>query len=318
MDYKKLYDEALERARKIHDEIVNNEVIGFPGQITDIFPELREPEDERMLKKIIDYLEMIKMGCVICTIDTSEEIAWLKKQKETLHIPETCKENADSLTDTSASTMIPSCWAQCDDNRFWIIDRAKKDILEKTNIESSPEEMKVLDNILFRAWQMGWLSKYDVIVPEQKPAEWSEEDERVIGRLRSVVNQLASYTDSLDVNGDYCEGDYAKLDAWLKSLRPQKKEDLAKMLQDEYEKGREYGERIGHTKGFNKGYKVAEEEYRNATAYKYPVPPSGIWCDGTHCTNPHHDCVNCPTRYSSSGTITTPNSATIVDLPKED
>ena len=56
---------------------------------------------------------------------------------------------------------------------------------------------------------------------EQKPAEWSEEDEKKIGRLRSVVNQLASYTDSLDVNGDYCEGDYAELDTWLKSLRPQ-------------------------------------------------------------------------------------------------
>lgn len=40
-----------------------------------------ESEDERMLKKIIDYLEMIKMGCVICTIDTSEEIAWLEKHK---------------------------------------------------------------------------------------------------------------------------------------------------------------------------------------------------------------------------------------------
>ena len=48
----------------------------------------------------------------------------------------------------------------CNDNRFEMIDRAKKDLLENTNIETSPDEMKVLDNILFRCWQMGWLGKY--------------------------------------------------------------------------------------------------------------------------------------------------------------
>lgn len=49
----------------------------------------------------------------------------------------------------------------CGDDRFEIIGKARKDIIEKTNIESSPEEMKVLDNILFRCWQMGWLKKYE-------------------------------------------------------------------------------------------------------------------------------------------------------------
>ena len=47
------------------------------------------------------------------------------------------------------------------DNRFDIIEKAKKDIINSTNIESSPDEMKVLDNMLFRCWQMGWLDKYD-------------------------------------------------------------------------------------------------------------------------------------------------------------
>lgn len=47
------------------------------------------------------------------------------------------------------------------DNRFDIIEKAKKDIMNSTNIESSPNEMKVLDNMLFRCWQMGWLDKYD-------------------------------------------------------------------------------------------------------------------------------------------------------------
>ena len=38
----------------------------------------------------------------------------------------------------------------CGDRRFEIIDRAKKALLENTNIETSPKEMEALDNILFR------------------------------------------------------------------------------------------------------------------------------------------------------------------------
>ncbi len=67
-----------------------------------------------------------------------------------------------------------------------------------------------------------------------------------------------------------------------------------------------------HTKGYNKGYKDAEKQYNESVAYHFPTmptPPSGWGCDGTHCTNPHHDCINCPVKYSSGGTITTPNTA---------
>lgn len=61
-----------------------------------------------------------------------------------------------------------------------------------------------------------WLEKQK----EQKPAEWSEEDNEKIKRLRSIVNDCAFRNDALDVNGDYCEGDYEELDNWLTSLRP--------------------------------------------------------------------------------------------------
>lgn len=52
------------------------------------------------------------------------------------------------------------CYEVCTDGRFEIIERAKQDLLESTNIDTSPDEMKVLDNFLFRCWQMGWLEKY--------------------------------------------------------------------------------------------------------------------------------------------------------------
>ena len=45
----------------------------------------------------------------------------------------------------------------CADNRFEIIAAYKKKLVEATNIQASPDEMAVIDNILFRFWQMGWL-----------------------------------------------------------------------------------------------------------------------------------------------------------------
>ena len=47
------------------------------------------------------------------------------------------------------------------DNRQEIIQKAKEHLLKATNIEDSEAEMQVLDNFLFRCWQMGWLKQYD-------------------------------------------------------------------------------------------------------------------------------------------------------------
>ena len=51
----------------------------------------------------------------------------------------------------------------CGDNRFEVIDRAKEALIESTNIETSPKEMEVLNDFLFRCWQMGWLDKYEIV-----------------------------------------------------------------------------------------------------------------------------------------------------------
>lgn len=49
----------------------------------------------------------------------------------------------------------------CTDNRFELIEKYKKELIESTNIETSQDEMMVLDNLLFRFWQMGWLDSID-------------------------------------------------------------------------------------------------------------------------------------------------------------
>lgn len=47
----------------------------------------------------------------------------------------------------------------CCDDRFELIGRAKDELFEATNINDSPEEVAVLDDILFRFYQMGWLDR---------------------------------------------------------------------------------------------------------------------------------------------------------------
>ena len=62
--------------------------------------------------------------------------------------------NKDNLgTETTASDYIKGEQSQ-------IIAKAKAALIESTNIETSPKEMAVLNDFLFRCWQMGWLDKY--------------------------------------------------------------------------------------------------------------------------------------------------------------
>lgn len=45
----------------------------------------------------------------------------------------------------------------CTDNRFILITKFFELLKERTNIETSYEEMQVIGNVLFRFWQCGWL-----------------------------------------------------------------------------------------------------------------------------------------------------------------
>lgn len=81
MNYKKAYEEALERAKELHDK----HPLGEPPTWTiceQIFPELRESEDEKIRKEIIDFLRLPHPQFV-GKRDHEEWISWLEKQKET-------------------------------------------------------------------------------------------------------------------------------------------------------------------------------------------------------------------------------------------
>ena len=58
-----------------------------------------------------------------------------------------------------------------------------------------------------------------------------------------------------------------------------------------------------YQQGYMDGYKKAEEDYKQSVAYHYTSYQSPCFNGGV-CTNPHHDCINCP-RQSSGTTINT-------------
>ena len=89
-------------------------------------------------------------------------------------------------------------------------ERIRKEILEDIrNVKaiSSEEYRKKADR-----W-IAWLEKQK----EQKPAEWSEEDENNIGKLHRLLVICQSEKKFIPTS------EYEKLDKWLKSLRLQKR-----------------------------------------------------------------------------------------------
>jgi hypothetical protein len=93
-------------------------------------------------------------------------------------------------------------------------------------------------------------------------------------------------------------------------------------LIDELNKAYKRGQEASHEdyiKGYANGYKDAEKQYNESVAYHFPImptPPSGWVCDGTHCTNPHFDCINCP-RKTTGGSFSTNTSSGTSTLKAE-
>lgn len=77
MDYEKLYKDALNRAKSAIEECGNNQ--GRITMIESIFPELKEPDDEKIRKQIISFLKEFEYDHYR-NLDFSSWIAWLEKQ----------------------------------------------------------------------------------------------------------------------------------------------------------------------------------------------------------------------------------------------
>jgi len=146
MDYEKEYKEALERARA-----------GKP--IDEVFPELRESEDERILEAMIFRLgELSEMWFenIFCKQFTKAQIfAYLERQKEQKAI-------------------------QSRNEKEYV--RILKSIIADFIRDKKPEDVSFYQKIY------DWLDGRHI---EQKPAEWSEKDEINMDYVLHIISELS-------------------------------------------------------------------------------------------------------------------------------
>ena len=184
MDYKELYEQALERAKNLYAGVHK----GCKEVIDNIFPELRESEDEKIRKELIQAIDEGRVFDIDKEV-ADRWIAYLEKQKE----PHYTKRNA----------LFDKCVENCDPEVMKEVSDKVDEMLEK---EQKPVEVK--DPFSNANFVRGYESGYNDAIREQKPAEWSEEDELTIADL---INYF---------EGDSLECSTEEMVQRIKSLRP--------------------------------------------------------------------------------------------------
>jgi len=283
------YDGAVKKAKEIKEKIVyshlSTESCKAVSEYVDaIIPELRESEDERIRKELIEQVGYIlpdkeeydDEGRVLPTYH--ERIgryrAWLEKQKESLHISETCKENTDSFTDEdekireflidyftsykigNITTKLNGYkiddilaylekqkeqkpvdkpfeewidgwynehhrdgYITMDEREFKNFCRGTKNMYQQKPTDEQFPPLEGLDAIKAKYYDEGFKNGFDEGIESVKPAEWSDEDEKILNELL-----------------DHCNTENATWYNFLKSLCPQSKIEWSEkdyiMMQD--------------------------------------------------------------------------------------
>ena len=199
MDYEKAYKAVLQTANQwIKDGCTDKERICLES----VFPELRESEDERIIEGFYTLIRGIRRdgGLTLNKVPLDKCEAWLEKQKESLHISETCKENADSFTDACKDVIVA-----IEKYLDWLTgypDYAPKgkysirDMLYCLSLleKQKPENVSAT-TMIPSCWEMEQ--------KDQKPAERSLEDDHIIGFVYDLLNEI-EWKDSWAMSKEEC------------------------------------------------------------------------------------------------------------------
>lgn len=178
MNYKEKYEQSLERARKIHFE---TEFDYEKGMMEEIFPELKENEDERMRKALKQGFSYY--GNSFTTfggIKVEDIIAWLEKQceKSSWRPSEEQYKALDYAFNSIPDTELGNYYECVLLTLIEDLHRLEKQG-EQESIDYNEELKKCRENPLY------FIDKY-VKFEERKPA-WSKEDERM---RKEIINFL--------------------------------------------------------------------------------------------------------------------------------
>lgn len=225
----KAYDEALQRTRRWYDSNTNE---GFREIFEDIFPILKESEDERIRKEIRDFICWATDRGSITREQLEKSnswLAWLENQaKNNMGISEATKQKLEDNLNKALEKETPESCNEFLEKQGEQRPVFKMKIPEESLGISSDDYKKIVDECIYG---------------DDKPA-WSEEDKKGLGDALWCCKQAASIAkDENDMgNAWYAEN-------WLKSLSPQNRwkpseEQIEALRQAAYEPEKNWSEEL--------------------------------------------------------------------------
>jgi len=240
----KAYDKAIEYAKDLLQHTDENYVCkdyhkkDMEYLFRNLFPELKESEDERIKGKIIDILKKSPGCCWYGQKEKDDCIAYLEKQKEQ-KTTEWNIHNAkkgdilaygsivlivDEISSFEGRPIIKS-WYFCDSKQFYGQGTSVPDRFVAYGFRPATEaEILYLAKMAEIAGYRLDIEKREIIPIEQKPVEWSEEDKDMIDK---VISSLQGYCCTFGSDPQDHKAYVEKEIDWLKSLRPQPHKELS-------------------------------------------------------------------------------------------
>ena len=165
-------DNAFERARAAYGSGAYDD-----ATLEFLFPQLKESEDERIRKHLIEVVELY--WGTTNEPGKAEDLAWLEKQKEASKATEAV-ERIDKYIDEH----LANAHDMKDSNPDKKYYRGWDDALGKMSgiLQDVYSGEKKKDHF-----------RDDTKMVEQKPAEWSEEDEKKIAELKNLIAQCNGF-----------------------------------------------------------------------------------------------------------------------------
>ena len=210
-DYKKKYEDALERAKEELGSGCFNK-----GSIEYIFPELKESEDERIRKALLnEFTHLLSKGCnKFAGLENEDIITWLEKQGEIeLEKPITIgKRQLTGKAAELAKEVTPES-----------LEETKEKMLAETS-KWTEEDEKMLNDAIGAVWAAdyytyddkqeieNWLKSVKERVHPK--SQWTEEDDIGFGDTLWAINKARTIAKDENDMGNlwYAEN-------WLKELK---------------------------------------------------------------------------------------------------
>lgn len=180
------YDEAIERAKGV---IEQNPLMEYLKKgIEYIFPELKESEDERMARELIAHFRNNSVSETWSGLNVKKVIAWLEKQGEHANFRNKIQ-IGDKVTRNEDGVLV----------NLSQLERVAKPAENKGEHDmgiSETTKQKLEDN-LYKALEKETPESCNEFLEkqgEQKPAEWSEEDKKMIHYIENAIKYDKSRT----------------------------------------------------------------------------------------------------------------------------